>query len=295
MSQASYLCHLELEYSLIHRLGTSALKRFRQIHIPVFRATQDTCRDGNHQHSATPAGCSITIVRFPTKHRSCRAYRGPQSGCQPWEALQLAVRRCHKDAVDLLLKRGSKPDSNGQVLEAEASTGSLTLIGRLFAHGARVDKKQIRTFHEALAEAIHHEHTDMIEYLLSLRTPTVRFHTRLLEKRLKDRDTVPRWGLDSMLEFVRGGFGGAYRSTERRFIRSRATSGSAVNGQRVRYLRSCDHQVEEVCNAIILHSRYVLHLGGQIIHLREAEAQAGHCVLEAVLRCYGNSVQRKGP
>ncbi|KAK0647120.1 hypothetical protein B0T16DRAFT_414719 [Cercophora newfieldiana] len=131
---------------------------------------------------------------FTSHHREC--------------ILHLAVRGCHEDVVDLLLDRGWTPDRHGQALNAAATAGSLTLVKKLISHGAQIDKNQFGSFHHALANAIYLEHTDMVQYLLSLQTPTVEFQTKLLEKMTKDRKTVYRWDLDSMLEFVRNGFGG---------------------------------------------------------------------------------------
>ncbi|KAK0624039.1 ankyrin repeat-containing domain protein [Immersiella caudata] len=123
------------------------------------------------------------------------------------DTLHSAVRGCHEDVVDFLLERGVVPDAQGHVLNAAVSAGSLTLLKKLIAHGARVDGKQSRPYQLALVTAIELEHTDMIRYLLSLRKPSAAFRKQLI-KNLRVGIQLNHWDLNSMLEFVWNDFGG---------------------------------------------------------------------------------------
>lgn len=151
------------------------------------------------------------VVRPPPNWVSSSRRYAQIIGFCPWKALQLAVRGCHEDVVDLFLERGVKPDGNGVVLTSAAASGSLTMVKKLIAHGVHVDKKQIYAFQRALTNAIRLEHAHMIQLLLSLRDPSVKFQKQLVEKMADKRWDSKFRDLDSMLEFVQNDFGGHMR------------------------------------------------------------------------------------
>ncbi|KAK0647022.1 hypothetical protein B0T16DRAFT_171878 [Cercophora newfieldiana] len=123
-----------------------------------------------------------------------------------------SVRKLHDDLVDFFLDQGVDPsgghayysDDVGierNTIEAAAATGSLSMLKKLLARGARVDKGHILGWAAAFTNAVEREHMDMVRFLLTLRTPSRRWQKKLLGEKagryIENIDT-----LDSMRSFL---------------------------------------------------------------------------------------------
>ena len=109
--------------------------------------------------------------------------------------LEDATRNTFDDIVDFLLDLGVDPSGDRKCqwnfidigrkecpIEMAARAGSLSLLKKLLARGARVDKGFIHCWHGAFIKALELEHMDMARFLLALRTPSRCWQKRLLRE-----------------------------------------------------------------------------------------------------------------
>ncbi|KAK7972333.1 ankyrin [Apiospora saccharicola] len=125
-----------------------------------------------------------------------------EDGDYSGSALSCACRRGHEDVVDLLLARGADPNlaedvmRSGMAVRGAAVGGSLSILRKLLAHGARVTGPY-RGHERALVAAFETEHTEMIHLLIEHGAPLDKVAPRLVSSML-------HLGYESMLGVLRG-------------------------------------------------------------------------------------------
>jgi len=133
--------------------------------------------------------------------------------------LKDTIRYCYDDIVDFILDFGISPNgdsrssykdgwteigSSDNPLAAAASAGSLSLMKKLVARGARVDESHISGWQKAFCNALAREHLDMARFLLTLWAPSRRWKKRLLSKytrwqlvhRIEELESIPKFLLE---------------------------------------------------------------------------------------------------